>query len=90
MSHNRPRRFLSVALAIFSLGLAAGCANSGPLSSQNTLEDERPNIVVILVDDQRFDAFGKLNSKLTTPSSSNRSSDGVVSFELSLPNASNR
>ena len=40
-------------------------------------EDQRPNIVVILVDDQRFDAFGALNPALETPSLDRLLAEGV-------------
>ena len=65
--------------ALGALALAA-CQSAPPgaaVSALTTAGDDRPNIVVILVDDQRYDAFGRLTPGLETPSLDRMLDEGV-------------
>ncbi|MEM7492680.1 MAG: sulfatase [Pseudomonadota bacterium] len=68
--------WLGCVLALSSL---SSCS-MGSVSAQNRdvpSLDTRPNVIVILVDDQRYDAFGALNASLKTPSLDRLLSEGV-------------
>jgi len=60
-----------------SFVMMSGCVNAQPSEAESSEIDDRPNIVVILVDDQRFDAFGRLNRNLITPSLDRLLGEGV-------------
>lgn len=59
------------------LSAAAACQIASSAISETATEDSRPNIVVVLVDDQRYDAFGLLTEGLDTPSLDRLISEGV-------------
>ena len=66
------RRFLAAAA-----GGAAGLA-LGPLGNGATGKPRRPNVVFILTDDQRLDAFGFLRHKALTPHMDRLATEGVT------------
>ena len=67
-------RFLVASLALVSV---TNCATPQASVDVDMAGDERPNIVVILVDDQRVDAFGSLNPQLSTPALDRLLEEGV-------------
>jgi len=57
--------------------LIAGCVFSKPLRAQK-LSDQKPNIIFILTDDQRFDALGYAGNKLiSTPEMDKLAAEGT-------------
>ncbi|MBD3630016.1 sulfatase-like hydrolase/transferase [Cyclobacterium sp.] len=67
------RRFLLLILCFFVFNLFSGC-------QKKILKDnKRPNILFLMADDQRADAFGFMgNSNVLTPNLDNMAYDGIV------------
>lgn len=70
-------RFLRLLISSLALLLVNNCATPQASMDAHMAEDKRPNIVVILVDDQRYDAFGSLNPNLSTPALDRLLEEGV-------------
>lgn len=72
---------------IMNTAVAANAANK----SEQQAENSRPNIVYILLDDQRYDAMGFMNKNIQTPNMDQIAHDGVhyantfVTSSLSSP-----
>ena len=62
-------------LLLAALGLVAGCADSGPDSSQEP--DERPNFLIILVDDMGYTDLGSFGGEIETPNLDRLAHDGL-------------
>lgn len=67
--------------------LVAGCApNQSSTDHPPTVEDkQRPNFIIILTDDQRYDALGALNPALQTPHMDRLVSEGVHFVNAFVP-----
>lgn len=80
-----PKTLLAVVAVFFPL-LFSGCAemsnatDQAPAEMENpepTSPSQQPNIIFVLVDDQRFDAIGALNPLLKTPNMDRMMREGV-------------
>lgn len=80
MSHRfSRRRFLQTTTALTTAGWAAGVSRAYTASAAEAGETKRPNIVLILMDDMRFDATGLLGHPfLETPNLDALAKNGVV------------
>ena len=68
----------SSALAPYAIGLATGMLTlSAAAQPLKAAEDGRPNIIFVLVDDQRYDAFGAMTPGLQTPALDRLLRDGL-------------
>ena len=68
-----------IGTSLFALLLASGCGagtDEIPVSDSKP-DDDRPNIIVVLTDDQRFDALGLLNPELSTPNMDRLAREGI-------------
>ena len=63
---------LKAALLLLPIVAVSAAADAPPRS-----EDSQPNIIFILVDDQRYDALGMLDSRLSTPNLDKLAAEGV-------------
>ena len=77
MESSKMRHSLGLLLASFALLSVPNCTSPEPLGPVDRASDDRPNIIVILVDDQRFDAFGSLNPNLAPPALDRLLEEGV-------------
>ena len=78
------KKLISVIAAILFLGAGvAGCEKSSdtPLATQDTKTqasaDERPNIIIVLLDDTGFADFGAYGSEISTPNIDKLAANGV-------------
>ncbi len=71
-------RLESAAIAGATLGAIATCSSlfAGQAEARD-VADTRANVIVVLVDDQRYDAFGALDENLSTPSLDRLIREGV-------------
>ncbi len=65
------------AAGLLCLGAMTACQIAPSTMTEPTKDDVRPNIVIVLVDDQRYDAFGALTDGLETPFLDRLISEGV-------------
>lgn len=72
-------KYVNIGKCLLALVLASGCAdalNKTP-TNDDKIDDDRPNIIIFLTDDQRFDALGILNPDLTTPNMDRLAREGI-------------
>lgn len=64
---------------IAALSFIASCADNNEAERLNGDQEQvqRPNIIFVLVDDQRFDAIGKLNPQISTPNMDRMIDQGI-------------
>lgn len=69
---SNPLGWLSIAV-----GLCAGLVSAAPHAASNSSQYDRPNIIFILTDDQRYDELGFVNPVLRTPHMDDLAAEGV-------------
>lgn len=75
----RKNKLLAAAVALACMqvaGVHAATPDVSPVAAQQSVQ-QPPNVVYILLDDQRYDAFGFLNPKIKTPNMDSIAKDGT-------------